>query len=101
MAINERHEQLNRNIGKEGTVGLTEDNNKFHRWLLCTQEVTRVIAEFEAQTVLKNNQHHQDFQHHEDSKTFHHNFRDMLMILKKSLNNLETHSVTEDCSDLI
>ena len=53
MAINERHEQLNRNIGKEGIVGLTEDNNKFHRWLLCTQEVTRVIAEFEAQTSLK------------------------------------------------
>lgn len=49
MTIDERHEQLHKNIkGEERIVGLTEDEDKFHGWLLCTPEVPGVKAEFEA-----------------------------------------------------
>lgn len=40
MTIDERHEQLHKNIkGEERIVGLTEDEDKFHGCLLCTPEV--------------------------------------------------------------
>ena len=84
MAINKRHEQLHKNIkGKERIVGITEDEDKFHRWLLCTPEVPGVIAEFEAQNFLKNNKHHQDFHHREDSKTFPSRFQGHVDVLSK------------------
>ena len=103
MAIENRHEQFNKNIkDEEGIVGLTEHKDKFHRWLLCTPEVPRVIAEFEAQTVPKNNKHHQDFHHHEDSKTFPLQFLRHVDDLKKEFEQFgNSVYVTEDCSELI
>ena len=76
MGIDQRHEQLNKDIkGDGGFVGLTEDEDKLNRWLICTPEIAKVVAEFESQTVLENNEHHQDFHHHEDSKSFQFRFQ--------------------------
>ena len=84
MAIDQRHEQLNKDIkGDRGIVGLTVDQDKFNRWFVCTPGVTRITVEFESQTFFKNNEHRQDFQQHEDSKSFQAQFRRDVCNLKK------------------
>ena len=55
--------------GNGGIVGLTEDEDKFRRWQICSPEVARVVSEFEDITVLKGIEH-SEFHHHEDSKAF-------------------------------
>ena len=103
MGIDQRHEQLNKDIkGDGGFVGLTEDEDKLNRWLICTPEIAKVVAEFESQTVLENNEHHQDFHHHEYSKTFQLQFQINVDNLKKEFEQLgNPFHVTDDCSDLI
>ena len=55
--------------GNGGIANLTEDDDKFWRWQICSPEVARVVSEFEDITVLKGNEHY-EFHHHEGSKAF-------------------------------
>ena len=70
MALDQRHEQLNKDIkGDGGMVGLTEDEEKFRHWTICSPEIARAVVEFEEETVLQQRQHG-SFHHHEDSNSF-------------------------------
>ena len=54
MGIDQRHEQLNADIkGGGGAIGLTEDDEKFPRWMLCAPEEARIVQEFERFCVLQ------------------------------------------------
>ena len=47
MGIDQRHEQLNKNLkGDGGMIGLTEDEEKLRRWMICTPETARAVYEF-------------------------------------------------------
>ena len=70
MGLDQRHEQLNKDIkGDGGMTGLTEDAERFRRWQICSPEQARIVAEFEEQCILKSNDHG-EFHHHEDSRSF-------------------------------
>ena len=70
MALDQRHEQLNKDIkGDGGMVGVTEDEEKFRNWTICSPETARAVVEFEEGTVLQQRQHG-SFHHHEDSNSF-------------------------------
>ena len=70
MGIDQRHEQLNADIkGGGGAIGLTEDDEKFLRWMLCAPEEARMVREFEQFCVLKKVDS-DAFRHHEDSASF-------------------------------
>ena len=70
MALDQRHEQLNKDIkGDGGMVGLTEDAEKFRHWTICSPEIAKAVAESEEGTVLQEKQHGR-FHHHEDSNSF-------------------------------
>ena len=77
--------------GNGGINGLTEDEDKFRRWQICSPDVARAVSEFEDITVLKGNEH-SEFHHHEDSKVFKKSLQSMLHCLQPSLINLETLS---------
>lgn len=84
MVIDQRHEQLNKDKKCDrGIVGLTVDQDNCNRGFLCTPGVTRVTVEFESQTFFKNNEHRQDFQQHEDSKSFQAQFQRDVCNLRK------------------
>ena len=68
------------NSGSDGLVGLTEDEDKFRRWQICSPEVARAVSEFEEITVLKENEH-SVYNHHEDSEAFKKSFERMLTSL--------------------
>ena len=73
--------------GNGGIVGLTEDEDKFRRWQICSPEVARVVSEFEDITVLKGNVH-SEFHHHEDSKTFQEKFARRTALLTTEFNQI-------------
>ena len=76
MGIDQRHEQLNKDVkGDGGAVGLTENEDMLRRWMVCTPEIARSVAEFEAASVLQENEHHKEFHHHEDSRSFQQRFQ--------------------------
>ena len=59
------HEQLHTVIkGDGGAIGLTEDPEKFHRWMLCGPETERMIKQFENVSVLKEEINSQ-YRHHD------------------------------------
>ena len=50
MALDQRRKQLNKDIkGDGGMAGLTEDEEKFRHWAICSPEIARAVAEFEEQ----------------------------------------------------
>ena len=54
MGLDQRHEQHNKDIKDDGGVlGLTEDQDKFQRWMVYEPEVARAVAEFESSSVLQ------------------------------------------------
>ena len=84
MAIDQRHEQLNKDLKSyRGIVGLIVDQDKFNWWFVCTSGVIMVTVEFESQTFFKNNEHRQDFQQHGDSKSFQAQFQKDICNLRK------------------
>ena len=87
MGIDHRHEQLNADIkGTGGAMGLTEDEQKFLRWMVCGPEEARMVREFEEQCILQNIQR-DTYRHHEDSPSFQQMFR-------RDVNNLEAEFQT-------
>ena len=70
MILDLSHGHLNKDIKADGgMVGLTEDDEKFRHWEICSPEIARVIAEFEKGTMLQQKQHG-SFHHHEYSNSF-------------------------------
>ena len=81
MGIDQRHEQLNANVkGTGGALGLTEDDEKLLRWMVCGPEESRIVREFK-QSCLLGNREGDIFRHH-DAVSFHEMF-------KKDIENLE------------
>ena len=75
MGIDQRHEQLNADIkGAGGAVGLTEDDEKFLRWMLCAPEEGRMVREFEQHSLL-NKDESDVYRHHEQSNSFQSKFQ--------------------------
>ena len=82
MGIDQRHEQLNADVkGAGGAIGLTDDEDKFLRWMLCAPEEARLVSEFESFSVLKRTETDL-YRHHEDSNSFQTRFR-------RDISNLE------------
>ena len=54
MELYQRHEQHNKDVkGDGGLLGLTEDEEKLQRWMVCGPEVARAVAEFELSSILR------------------------------------------------
>ena len=88
MGLDQRHEQLNKDVkGDREIVGLTEDEDKLRHWSICSPGVSRVVSEFEKNTVLEP-KIHTKFHHHEDSESFKARFAKHVSDLKKEFVNL-------------
>ena len=75
MGMDQRHEQLNADIkGPSSAIGLTEDDEKFLRWMLCAPEQGRMVRESEKNSVLKKT-NSDVYQHHEQSDSFQNKFK--------------------------
>ena len=74
MGIDQHHEQLNKDVkGDGGAIGLTEDENKLLRWMVCGPEAVRVVSKFEAACILKDEKS-TEFRHHEQTSGFQQRF---------------------------
>ena len=74
IAIDQAHEQNNAMVkGDGGAVGLTENPNALHRWMLSGPEMARLVNEFEA-CVAPEACHNASY-HHEAQKSFQVAFR--------------------------
>ena len=70
MGLDQRHEQHNKDVkGDGGALGLTEDEEKLHHWMVCGPEVARAVAEFEMSSILRKEEP-TDFRHHEKTPAF-------------------------------
>ena len=88
MGIDHRHEQLNADVKgcASGAVGLTEEEEKFLRWMICGPEEARMSQEFEASCLLRKFES-DNFRHHEDSPYFQSMF-------KQDVKNLESEFIS-------
>ena len=101
MALDQRHEQLNKDIkGDGGMVGLTEDEEKFRHWTICSPEIARAVAEFEEGTVLQQKQHG-SFHHHEDSNSFQIRFAKHVNDLLTEFEQLGNPFMSDESNELI
>ena len=87
-------------LGNGGILGLTEDEDKFRRWQVCSPEVSRVVCEFEDITVLKGNDY-TEFHHHEDSKSFQEKLAKHVLSLVTEFNQLGNPFVSDESKELI
>ena len=86
--------------GNGGIVRLTEDEDKFQRWQICSPEVARVVSEFEDITVRKGNEH-SNFHHHEDSKAFQDKFAKHVALLTIEFNQLGNPFGPDELKELV
>ena len=87
--------------GNGGFVGLTEDEDKFRRWQICSPEVARAVSEFEELTILKENEH-SIYNHHESSPTFQKRFKQDVDKLSDEISQLgNPFSCANDSKELI
>ena len=86
--------------GNGRIVGLTEDEDKFRRWQICSPEVARIVSEFENITVLKGNEH-SEFHHHEDSKAFQEKFAKHVALLTTEFNQLGSPFGPNESKELV
>ena len=48
MGIDQCHEQQNELVkGDGGAIGLTEDEDRLRKWMVCGAEVAKIVMEFE------------------------------------------------------
>ena len=58
MGIDQCHEQLNTIVkGDGGALGITEDEEKFRKWMVCGPEIAKMVKEFEHVTILRMRTH--------------------------------------------
>ena len=101
MTLDLRHGHLNKDIkGDGGMVGLTDDDEKFRHWEICSPEIVRVIAEFEEGTMLQQKQHG-SFHHHEDSNSFQIRFAKHVNDLLTELEQLGNIFMSDESNELI
>ena len=82
------HEQLNTDFKGDGrAVGLTEDEDKLRRWMVCRPEVTRCFGEYEAASVLTKIKS-TEFRHHEETPSFQRKFCDHVSSIKTEIEKL-------------
>ena len=86
--------------GNGGIVGLTEDEDKFRRWQICSPEAAKHVSEFEDITVLKGNEH-SEFHHHEDSKAFQERFANHVALLATKFNQLGNPFGPDESKELV
>ena len=56
MGIDQCHEQQNKLVkGDGGAIGLTEDEDRLRKWMVCGAEVARIVMEFEKKLSFKAN----------------------------------------------
>ena len=89
MGIDHRHEQLNADVkgNASGAVGLTEEEEKFLRWMIFGPEEARMVQEFEAACVLQKFDT-DNFRHHEDSSSFQRTFKQDVVKLEAEFRTL-------------
>lgn len=102
MGIDHRHEQLNADVkgNASGAVGLTEEEEKFLRWMICGPEEARIVREFEAACVLQKFDS-DNFRHHEDSSSFQRTFKQDVEKLEAEFRTLGNPFDLTDTSELI
>ena len=81
-------------------VGLTDDEEKFRHWTICSPEIARAVAEFEEGTVLQQKQHG-SFHHHEDSKSFQIRFAKHVNDLLTEFEQLGNPFMSDESNELI
>ena len=82
-------------------VGLTEDDDKWRRWQVCSPEAARAVAEFKEGTVLRVSDH-TEFHHHEDTKSFQQKFAKDVDSFKTAMEQLgNPFLVDDDSTELI
>ena len=81
-------------------IGLTEDDDKWRRWQVCSPEVARAVDEFKSVTVLKGSIH-TEFHHHEDTKAFQQKFEKDVHCLKTELINFGNPFMIDADTELI
>ena len=86
--------------GNGGIVRLTEDEDKFQRWQICSPEVAKVVSEFEDITVREGNEH-SNFDHHEDSKAFQDKFAKHVALLTTEFNQLGNPFGPDELKELV
>ena len=101
MALDQRRKQLNKDIkGDGGMAGLTEDEENFRHWAICSPEIARAVAEFEERTVLQQKQHG-SFHHHEDSNSFQIRFAEHVNDLLTEFEQLGDSFMSDESNELI
>ena len=90
----------NNYLGNGGIVGLTEDEDKFRRWQICSPEVARVVSEFEDITMLKGNEHF-EFHHHENFKAFQEKFDKHVALLTIEFNQIGSLFGPDELKELV
>ena len=100
MGIDQCHEQLNTIVkGDGGALGLTEDEDKFRKWMVCSPEISRMVNEFEHVTVLSNED--TQFRHHEDTPGFQKQFNSHYKSLVKEFEKLGNPFISDNPNEVI
>ena len=90
MGIDQCHEQLNKLVkGEGGATGLTEDEDRLRKWIVCGPEVARIVMEFEENSVLKQTRK-TEYRHHEETVAFQKRFKTHGDCLVSEIKNLVT-----------
>ena len=71
MGLDQRQEQHNKDVkGEGGALDLTEDEDNLWRWIDCGPEISKVVKDFEEQTILHERNAAYNFRHHEETPSF-------------------------------
>ena len=101
IGLDQCHEQLNKDIkGDGGMVGLTEDEDRLWRWMICSPEISRAVSDFETGTVLKKKDHG-IFHHHEESVSFQRRFAKHVVDLTSEFEQLGNPFLFNESGELI
>ena len=75
MGIDQCHEQQNKLVkGDGGAIGLTEDEDRLRKWMVCGAEVAKIVMEFEKNSVLKQTRI-TGYRHYEEAVLFQKRFK--------------------------
>jgi len=86
--------------GDGGAIGLTEDEDKLRKWMVCGPGVARIVREFEENSALRGTQK-SDFRHHEQTAFFQKRFKDHVDKLCSEFNKMRNPFLGSDEDELI
>ena len=100
MGIDQCHE-LNKLVkGDGGAIGLTEDEDKLRKWMVCGPEVASIVKEFEENSALRRTER-SDFRHHEQTAFFQKRFKDHVDKLCTEFKKMRNPFLASDEDELI